>query len=142
MKRIVLISSFSLAVAALVPGFAGAQDTLKAAGTVTRTPTYQSLVTSLAAAETATAKVMNRSVTPADIRVVNANTVVVNDDAKKMVKTGLDTHKDQLTALRSAIANNPSYAAALGAHKDKPVANDVIAVDIQDTGDVLVYFRK
>jgi hypothetical protein len=142
MKRILLISSLSLAVAAALPGSAGAQDTLKAAGTVTRTPTYQSLVTSIAATETATTKVMNRSVSATDIRVVNANTVVVSDDAKKMVKTGLDTHKDHLTALRTAIANNPSYTAALAAHKDKPVANDVIAVDIQDAGDVLVYFRK
>ena len=141
MKRILLISSLSLAVAAVLPVCAGAQDTLKAGGTVTRTPSYQSLVTAIAATETATGKVMKRSVTATDIRIVDATTVIGGEN-DKAIKTALETHKDHVTALRAAIANNPSYAAALAAHKDKPVANDVIAVDIQDVGDVLVYFRK
>jgi hypothetical protein len=35
-----------------------------------------------------------------------------------------------------------TYTVALAAHKDKPEAKDVVAVDIQDSGDVLVYFKK
>ena len=141
MKRILLIGSLSLAVVAVLPGSARAQDTVKRAGTVTRTPTYQSLMTAISQTETATTRVTTRSVTATDIRVVDAKTVVGGED-DKTVKTALDTHKDHLAALRTAIANNPAYSAALAAHKDKPVANDVIAVDILDEGDVLVYFRK
>ena len=141
MKRILLISSLSLAVAAVLPGSVRAQDTLQRAGTVTRTPTYQSLMTAIAQTETATGKVATRSVTATDIRVVDAKNVVGGENDKAL-KTALDTHKDHLTALRTAISNNPAYSAALAAHKDKPTANDVIAVDIQDGGDVLVYFRK
>jgi hypothetical protein len=76
-----------------------------------------------------------------DIRVVDATTVVGSENDKAL-QAALDTHKEHITALRTAISNNPAYAAALAAHKDKPGANDVIAVDILDDGDVLVYFRK
>jgi hypothetical protein len=141
MKRIVLISSLSLAVAAVLPGSAGAQDTIQRAGTVAKTPTYQSLMTAITNTETATDKVMKRTVTGTDIRVIDATTVIGGED-DKVIKAALDTHKDHLTALRTAVANNPAFSAALAAHKDRPVANDVIAVDIQDAGDVLVYFHK
>jgi hypothetical protein len=141
MKRIVIIGSLSLVMAVILPVSASAQDTLSRAGTVTRAPTYQSLMTAIASTEAATGKVMHRSVTATDIRVVDATTVAGGEN-DKAIKTALDTHKDHLTALRTAIMNNAAYTAALAAHKDKPVANDVIAVDIQDEGDVLVYFRK
>ena len=141
MKRILLISSLSLAVAAVLPGPAGAQDTLSRAGTLPRTPTYTSLMTAISQTVTATGKVTTRSVTATDIRVVDASTVIGGEDDKAM-KAALETHKDHIRALQTAIGNNPAYSAALAAHKDKPTANDVIAVDIQDGGDVLVYFRK
>ena len=44
--------------------------------------------------------------------------------------------------LREAVGKNMVYTVALAGHKDKPEAKDVIAVDILDTGDVLVYFKK
>ena len=141
MKRILLISSLSLAAAVLVPGSARAQDTLRRAGTVARTPSYTSLMTAIAASATAAEKVTQRSVMATDIRVVDATTVVGGENDKAL-KAALDTHKDHLTALRTAIGNNPAYTAALAGHKDKPVPDDVIAVDILDEGDVLVYFRK
>jgi hypothetical protein len=141
MKRTLLIGSLALAAAAFVSGSAGAQDTLRRAGTVARTPSYTSLMTAIAATPTATEKVTQRSVMASDIRVVDAATVVGGENDKAL-KAALDTHKDHITALRTAIGNNPAYTAALAAHKEKPVANDVIAVDILDEGDVLVYFRK
>lgn len=141
MKRILLISSLSLAAAAFVTGSAGAQDTLRRAGTVARTPSYTSLMSAIAATPAATEKVTQRNVMASDIRVVDATTVVGGENDKAL-KAALETHKDHITALRTAISNNPAYTAALAAHKDKPVANDVIAVDILDDGDVLVYFRK
>lgn len=141
MKRILLIGSLSLAAAAFVSGSAGAQDTLKRAGTVARAPSYSSLMTAIAATPTATEKVTQRNVMSTDIRVVDATTVVGSENDKAL-QAALDTHKEHITALRTAISNNPAYAAALAAHKDKPGANDVIAVDILDDGDVLVYFRK
>ena len=141
MKRILLIGSLSLAAAAFVTGSAGAQDTLRRAGTVARTPSYTSLMSAIAATPAATEKVTQRTVMASDIRVVDATTVVGGENDKAL-KAALETHKDHITALRTAISNNPAYTAALAAHKDKPVANDVIAVDILDEGDVLVYFRK
>ena len=140
MKRILLIGSLSLA-AVVLPGSASAQDTLQRAGTVARTPSYQSLMTAISQTETATSKIAARSVTAADIRVVDVKTVVGGEDDKAL-KTALETHKSHLTALRTAITNNAAFTAALAAHKDKPTSDDVIAVDIQDAGDVLVYFRK
>lgn len=141
MKRILLIGSLALAVAAVLPGSASAQDTLSRAGTLPRTPTYTSLMTAISRTEAATGKVTTRSVASTDIRVVDARTVVGDGDDNAL-KAALDTHKDHIRALQTAIGNNPAYSAALAAHKDKPVANDVVAVDIQDSGDVLVYFRK
>ena len=140
MKRILLIGSLSLAAAVILPGSASAQDTVKRAGTVMRTPTYESLTTAISQTQAATEKVKTRMVTASDIRVVDAKTLVGSNE--KTVKAALDTHKDHLTDLRAAISNNPSFTSALAAHKDKPTANDVIAVDIQDEGDVLVYFHK
>lgn len=141
MKRILLIGSLSLAVVSALPGSASAQDTLQRGGTVTRTPTYQSLMTAISQTETATSKIATRSVTATDIRVVDVKSVVGGEDDKAL-KTALETHKNHLTALRTAMTNNPAFTAALAAHKDKPTTNDVIAVDIQDAGDILVYFRK
>lgn len=140
MKRILLIGSLSVAVAVLLPGSASAQDTVKRAGTVARTPTYESLTTAISNTQSATDRVKSRMVTASDIRVVDAKTVVGTNE--KSVKAALETHKDHLTELRAALENNPAYTAALAAHKDKPTTRDVIAVDIQDEGDVLVYFRK
>jgi hypothetical protein len=142
MKRILLIASLSVAAAAFVSTSATAQDTLlQRGGTVARTPSYQSLITAINATPTATEKVKQRTVTAADIRVVDASTVVGGEDDTG-IKKALETHKDNLSALRTAIGNNPAYQAALAAHKDKPTAKDVIAVDIMNEGDVLVYFRK
>ena len=81
-------------------------------------------------------------VTAADIRVVDANY-----GRRRRARTWPSRPRSTRTRITSPpcarrSANNPAYSAALAAHKDKPVANDVIAVDIQDGGDVLVYFRK
>ena len=43
---------------------------------------------------------------------------------------------------REAVGKNMAYTVALAGHKEKPEAKDVIAVDILDNGDVLVYFKK
>ena len=94
-------------------------------------------VTAIDATVAATEKVKQRMVTANDIRVVDATTVIGADN-EMTVKTKLDTHKDHVTALRTAIGTNPAYTAALAAHKDKPLASDVIAVDILADGDVIV----
>lgn len=141
MKRILLIGSLWLVAAVFVSGSAGAQDTLRRAGTVARAPSYSSLMTAIAATPSATEKVTQRNVMATDIRVVDANSVVGGENAEAL-KAALETHKDHIAQLQKAISNNPAYTAALAAHKDKPVANDVIAVDILDEGDVVVYFRK
>ena len=141
MKRTLLIGSLSLAAVALVGQSANAQDTLTRGGNVARTPSYTSLVTAIDATVAATEKVKQRMVTANDIRVVDATTVIGGDN-ELTVKSKLETHKDHVTALRTAIGSNPAYTAALAAHKDKPVASDVIAVDILADGDVIVYFRK
>ena len=141
MKRILFIGTLTLAAVPLVASSANAQDTLSRAGTVARTPSYNSLLTAIEATQSATDKVKSRTVTATDIRVVDANSVIGADN-DATVKAALDTHKDHLATLRTVIGTNPAYVAALAGHKDKPMANDVIAVDIMNDGDVLVYFRK
>ena len=141
MKRILLIGSLSVVAAAFVSSPASAQDTLRRGGTVARTPSYGSLVAAIAATPEATEKVKTRSVTAADIRVVDASTVIGGEN-DSTISAALKTHKEHVTSLQTAIGKNPAYQAALAAHKDKPTAKDVIAVDIMNDGDVLVYFRK
>lgn len=142
MKRTLLIGSLSLVAVALAGQAANAQDTLTRGGTVARTPSYTSLLSSIEATPAATDKVRQRTtVTANDIRVVDANTVIGTNQGLAIM-TALDKHKEHTTELRAAIAANPAYTAALAAHTDKPAANHVIAVDILADGDVLVYFRK
>ena len=63
MKRILLIGSLSIAAATFLADPAGAQDTLQRPGALARTPSYTSLIASLAATPTATEKITNRTVT-------------------------------------------------------------------------------
>lgn len=141
MKRILIISSLSIAAASLFTAPASAQDTLQRPGTLARTPSYESLLSALAATDSATLKIAARTVTPQDIRVIDIKEVL-GTQSDEPVKAALDQHKDHITALRDAIAKNMAYTVALAAHREKPEAKDVIAVDIQNDGDVLVYFRK
>ena len=141
MKRKLLIGSLCLAAAALVTSNAAAQDTLQRPGELARTPSYTSLIASLGAIGAATEKITSRTVTATDIRVVDVSTIM-GSESEEPIKMALEQHKDLITALREAIGKNAAYTAALAAHKDKPEATDVIAVDILDTGDVLVYFKK
>jgi hypothetical protein len=141
MKRILLIGSLAVAATALAAGNAAAQDTLQRAGTVARAPSWQSLMTALAATDSATARIATRTVTPNDIRVVDVKEVL-GTQSDEPIKAALDQHKDHIAALRDAIAKHMTYTVALAAHREKPEARDVIAVDIQNDGDVLVYFRK
>lgn len=141
MKRHLLFGSLCLAAASFFTTNAAAQDTLQRPGELARTPSYASLIASLAATGTATEKVASRTVTATDIRVVDVSTIM-GSESDEPIKAALDQHKDLITALRAAIAKNPAYTVALAAHKDKPEADNVIAVDILDNGDVLVYFKK
>ena len=141
MKRLLLIGSLSIAAASLLAAPASAQDTLQRPGVLARSPSYQSLISSLAGVAAATEKVNNRMVTATDIRVIDVKTVLESENDEPM-KAALDQHKDLIAALREAIGKNPAYTVALAGHKDKPEAKDVVAVDILDSGDVLVYFKK
>jgi hypothetical protein len=141
MKRFLLFGSLAMAAASLVTADAAAQDTIRRPGALARSPSYSSLLSALAATATATQKVTSRSVTAADIRVVDAVNVIGSDN-EEPVRAALESHRDHVAALRAAVGSNMAYTAALAAHKDKPTASDVIAVDILDSGDVLVYFRK
>ena len=141
MKRNLLIGSLSLAAATFLAGSAGAQDTLQRPGALARTPSYTSLIASLAATPAATEKITNRTVTATDIRVVDVTTIM-GSESDEPIKAALDQHKDAIAALRAAIAKNMAYTVALAGHKEKQEAKDVIAVDILDNVDVLVYFKK
>ena len=141
MKRLLLIGSLSIAAASFLSESAGAQDTLQRPGALARTPSYQSLITALGATPAATEKINSRTVTATDIRVVDVATIM-GSESDEPIKAALDQHKDAIAALRAAIAKNMVYTTALAAHKDKPEAKDVVAVDILDSGDVLVYFKK
>lgn len=141
MKRNLLFGALCLAAASLFSSTAVAQDTLQRPGELARTPSYTSLINSLAAAGAATEKITSRTVTATDIRVVDVATVM-GSESDEPIKAALEEHKDLISALREAISKNPAYTVALAAHSEKPEANDVIAVDILDTGDVLVYFKK
>jgi hypothetical protein len=141
MKRLLLIGSLSIAAASFLADTAGAQDTLQRPGALARSPSYQSLIASLAATPTATEKIGSRTVTATDIRIVDVSTIM-GSESDEPIKAALEQHKDAIAALRAAIGKNMAYTVALAGHKEKPEAKDVIAVDILDSGDVLVYFKK
>lgn len=141
MKRILVLGSLSIAAAMFLADSAGAQDTLQRPGALARTPSYTSLIASLSATVAATDKITNRMVTATDIRVVDVSTIM-GSETDEPIKAALDQHKDAISALRAAIAKNMAYTVALAGHKEKPEAKDVVAVDILDNGDVIVYFKK
>jgi hypothetical protein len=147
MKRPLLIGALSLAAAAFLAGNAGAQDTtakrdtLARPGALARTPSHASLIAALSAVPAATEKIGSRTVTATDIRVVEVSTIM-GSESDEPIKAALEQHKDAIAALREAIGKNMAYTVALAGHKEKPEAKDVIAVDILDSGDVLVYFKK
>lgn len=141
MKRNLLFGSLVLAAAAFLSDTAGAQDTVRSPGALARTPSYASLIAALAATPTSAERVATRAVTATDIRVVDV-TIVMASENEEPIKAALEQHKDAIAALRAAVAKNMAYTVALAAHKDKPEAKDVIAVDILADGDVLVYFKK
>jgi hypothetical protein len=141
MKRSLLIGSLAIAAAAFSTQSAGAQDTLQRPGALARSPSFASLTASLAATPKATELVGKRTVTATDVRVINATTVIGPDNATT-VNSAIEQHKDHIAALRDALTRNAIYTAALAAHADKPEVANVIAVDILESGDVLVYFRK
>lgn len=141
MKRTLLIGSLALAAAAFSTKSAGAQDTLQRPGALARIPSFASLTASLAATPKATDLVTKRMVKATDVRIINATTVIGPDNATT-VNGAIEQHKDHITALRDALGKNPIYTAALAAHTDKPEVAHVIAVDILESGDVLVYFRR
>ena len=141
MKRLLLLGSLSIAAVSFLADSARAQDTLQRPGALARTPSYQSLIASLGATAAATEKIGTRTVTATDIRVVDVSTIM-GSESDEPIKAALDQHKDAISALRAAIGKNMVYTVALAGHKDKPEAKDVIAVDILDSGDVLVYFKK
>lgn len=141
MKRILLVGSLCIAAAAFLSESASAQDTLQRPGTLARTPSYASLIAALAATPAATELVNTRTVTATDIRVVDVTTIM-GSESDEPIKAALDQHKDHIAELRAAVGKNMAYTVALAAHKDKPEAKDVIAVDILADGDVLVYFKK
>ena len=141
MKKLLLIGSLSFAAVTFLTDSASAQDTLQRPGALARTPSYQSLIASLGATAAATEKIGARTVTATDIRVVDVSTIM-GSESDEPIKAALEQHKDAISALRAAIGKNMVYTVALAGHKDKPEAKDVIAVDILDNGDVLVYFKK
>jgi hypothetical protein len=141
MKKLLLIGSLSIAAASLFADTASAQDTVQRPGSLARTPSYESLITSLGATAAATEKIGARTVTATDIRVIDVKEVL-GTQSDEPIKAALDQHKDAINALREAVGKNMAYTVALAGHKEKPEAKDVIAVDILDNGDVLVYFKK
>lgn len=141
MKKLLFLGSLSLAAVSFLADSASAQDTLSRPGTVARTASYQSLITALGATPAATEKIGSRTVTATDIRVIDVKEVL-GTQSDEPIKAALDQHKDAINALREAIGKNMVYTVALAGHKEKPEAKDVIAVDILDSGDVLVYFKK
>ena len=141
MKRNLFIGSLVMAAAAFSSQSAGAQDTLQRPGALARTPSFASLTASIAATPKATDLVSKRPVVATDVRIVNATTVIGPDNAVT-VNSAIEQHKDHITALREALSKNSIYSSALAAHADKPELANVIAVDILESGDVLVYFRK
>ncbi|HEX9563243.1 MAG TPA: hypothetical protein VF981_04700 [Gemmatimonadaceae bacterium] len=142
MTRVLFMAALAVTTAWIAPAAAGAQDTVSRAGTVVRMPSYESLLSAITATSTAAEKIKARvALTTAEVRVVSVSEFV--DDAREEAfDEAIDRQKDNLPVLREAISKAAPIRDALAAHANKPTANDVVAVDIAEAGDVIVYIKS
>jgi hypothetical protein len=142
MNRTLLVTAVAVAAVLTVPAAAGAQDTVSRAGVVARAPSYASLMGAVTTTATAAEKIATRvNLTPADVRIANIADYI-DDMREDEFEAAIDRQKDNLPVLREALNKVGAVRDALAAHAAKPTINDVIAVDVADAGEVIVYFKK
>jgi hypothetical protein len=141
-NRTLLLAAVAAAALSTAPAAAGAQDTVTRAGVVPRTPSYSSLIGAVAATATSAERVAARmALTVDDITIANIADYI-DDMREDEFEAAIERQKASLPTLHEALNKVGAVRDALAAHALKPTVNDVIAVDVADEGEVIVYIRK
>jgi hypothetical protein len=155
MKRIITISSLAVAFGLTVPALADAQDTVRAGGEVARTPSYATLMSALASTERATQQIKGlTTINESDVRVVDVKDFVTPTNETEL-HDAITRHQSELDSLHAAIEANPTLAKAAtmpapgamtdttaGAMAATPSVKDVVAAEVTDSGEVILYVRR
>ena len=163
-KRSLLAAFAAATIVATVPGVAFAQDPVPtptptptpqqrtSAGDVAKAPNFGSLMSALNNAQAQTEKLAAKTeLTAQNVQFVNVEELVPADSAQAL-ESALTQNEAQITELRSKIAQHTALQSILSAATTTPAtptatatpitAEDVVAVDVQDDGQVIVYYKK
>jgi hypothetical protein len=141
MNRTLLVAAIAVAAVSFAPA-AGAQDTVSRAGVVPRTASYASLMAAVAATGAAADKISARTtLTVEDVTIANIADYI-DDMRKDEFEAGVDRQKESLPTLHEALNKVGAVRDALAAHALKPEISDVVAVDVADAGEVIIYIKK
>ena len=148
------------------PAPAPAPQTRTSTGDVAKTPSFVSLMSALSSTAAHTEKLAAKTdLTAQNVQFVNVDELLQGSNAQAL-ELALAKHEPQITALRTALAEHESFKTVLSTATTTPAAtsttsttdtarstataaasspittDDIIAVDVQDEGDVVVYYRK
>jgi hypothetical protein len=103
-------------------------------------PSFATLIASVNGTAASSSKIETLADLKAEqIRLVDAKTLL-SDGSEKDLTAALESNKDALASLQSALQKNQLIAKAIADHPAKPALTDVIAADVAD-GNVTIYFR-
>jgi hypothetical protein len=144
MKRSsLLLAAGTLLTALAVAVPARAQDTTRkqSTGEVAAMPTYATLTAALESIPANIEKLASRTdIAAADIRLVDADLLSMGKDTE--FKAALASHAAHLTSLRDAVGRNTVITGALSTNEPKLMAADVVALQVNDSGEVVVFYHK
>lgn len=155
MKRILMISSLAAAFGLTLPALASAQDTVRRGGEVARTPSYATLMSALASTQRATEQIKGlTTINATDVRVVDVKDFVTTTNETEF-NDAIGRHQAELDSLHAAIEANATLSQAIASHKPAGAmadttmqagqaltAKDVVAAEVLDDGEVVLYVRK
>lgn len=141
------MTRLNIAIATLALGLAvapavQAQDTTRkaSAGEVAYAPTYATLLTAINGAKGTTDQVKLVPATTAKVRVVDAKALVTAENTTEF-EAALNTNKDAIADLRSALAKHDVIVKTLGDTETKYAVGDVVAAHVMHGEVVLFVYR-
>jgi hypothetical protein len=141
MRKPTLLVIATLASGLLVAASAGAQDTTVSKGDVARPATLASLVAAINYTATTVETLKGRAIIKSgDVSLANAR-VLTAEKGDDVLNADLERHAAEIAQLRAILAKQPELTALLSNQTPKLTTNDVIAVDAQADGKLVIFYR-
>jgi hypothetical protein len=148
--RTLLAAIATAAIAAIAtPSLSNAQDTtVKKAiskGEVAMPPSYGSLISAINASAARNDKLKGMTmVNPTDVQFVNVEDLLKGNDVKAL-ENALQKNDKDITTLRTTLGGNQTITTVIAdttANPTKIASNDIVAVDVNPDGKVILYYWK